>query len=281
MAEPMNDEGVLTVDGLRVHCAHDRLVDVVELVPNPRNPNKHGEEQTKVLARIIKHQGWRAPIVVSKLSGYIVAGHGRLQAAKLLGLTQVPVNYQHFNTSADEDAHLLADNRIAELADLDLEEVAAILSDIKDDIDPSLTGFDDKEVEALLEGNFEVVDPDYEPKDKHADEYSKDEKGSLISLLNVVIADPKHEVGQGDLWMLGRHYLTCSSVFKDYAVWMPLIEEAGPDALFVPYPSPMTAVGNNTKDKTLVMVVPDPYVAGHILDRYVEVNGEGSVTKVR
>lgn len=266
-------------DGIPVHCAYDKIVDVVELVPNPRNPNKHGDEQTKVLSRIIKHQGWRAPIVVSKLSGYIVAGHGRLQAAKLLGVSEVPVNYQHFDTSADEDAHLLADNRIAELAELDLEEVAAIMADIKDDIDLSLTGFDDDEFNALLEGDYASVDPDYEPKNK--DGSVDNEKGSLISLLNVVVADPKHEVGTGDLWMLGHHYLSCTSVFKDFREWMPLIEEAGPNALFVPYPSPMTAVGDNTKEKTLVMVVPDPYVAGHILDRYVEVNGEGSVSKVR
>lgn len=274
-------EGVTFADGIQVHCAHDRIVDVVELVPNPRNPNKHGDEQTKLLARIIKHQGWRAPIVVSKLSGYIVAGHGRLQAAKLLGVSEVPVNFQHFDTSADEDAHLLADNRIAELAELDLEEVAAILADISDDIDLALTGFDDKETEALMAGDYASVDPNFEPKNKSQQE-TDNEKGSLISLLNVVVSDPKHEVGIGDLWMLNsRHYLSCTSVFKDFKVWMPLLDEAGPDALFVPYPSPMTALGNNTHEKVLVMVVPDPYVAGHILDRFTEVNGEGSVLKVR
>ena len=47
--------------GIAVHCAHDKLVDVVNLIPNPRNPNKHGDKQVAMLAKIIRHQGWRAP----------------------------------------------------------------------------------------------------------------------------------------------------------------------------------------------------------------------------
>ena len=46
-------------DGTDVHCAHDAMVDVTELVPNPRNPNKHGDKQIALLAKIIRHQGWR------------------------------------------------------------------------------------------------------------------------------------------------------------------------------------------------------------------------------
>ena len=93
-----------------IHCAHDRLADIASLIPNPRNPNKHGDKQIALLAKIIRHQGWRAPVVVSKRSGFIVAGHGRLEAAKLLQVQTVPVNDQEFETEADEWAHLVADN---------------------------------------------------------------------------------------------------------------------------------------------------------------------------
>ena len=56
--------GTVQASGIPVHCAHDEIVDVEALVPNPRNPNRHSDEQIRLLAKIIKHQGWRAPITV-------------------------------------------------------------------------------------------------------------------------------------------------------------------------------------------------------------------------
>lgn len=64
-----------------VFCAHDEIVDTLKLVPNPKNPNKHPQEQIELLTRIIKATGWRQPITVSKRSGFVVKGHGRLLAA--------------------------------------------------------------------------------------------------------------------------------------------------------------------------------------------------------
>jgi hypothetical protein len=128
--------------GIPVHCAADTLIDVADLVPNPRNPNKHGDKQVALLAKIIRYQGWRAPIVVSNQSGFIVSGHGRYQAARLLNVELVPVNFQNFKSPADERAHLLADNRIAELAQLEDNALRTILDELKDDdFDLELTGF--------------------------------------------------------------------------------------------------------------------------------------------
>jgi len=128
---------------IKIHCAHDRLVDVTELVANPRNPNKHSDEQVALLAKIIRHQGWRSPVVVSKRSGFIVAGHGRFEAGKLLGCQSVPCNFQDFETEADEWAHMVADNRIAELAETDDAELKALLGELAaQNVDMDLTGFD-------------------------------------------------------------------------------------------------------------------------------------------
>jgi hypothetical protein len=134
-----------------VHCAHLRLADVTSLIPNPRNPNKHGDTQVALLAKVIRHQGWRAPITISKRSGFIVTGHGRLEAAKLLQVAEVPVDEQDFATEADEWAHVIADNRIAELADADramLRELAEELD--TGDFDMGLTGFDAEALEELM-----------------------------------------------------------------------------------------------------------------------------------
>jgi len=134
-----------------VRCSFTKMEDVVNLVPHPSNPNKHGDAQVALLAKIIRHQGWRAPITISKRSGFIVSGHGRLQAALLLQVEQVPVDEQDFATEADEWAHLVADNRIAELAETD----GAMLKDILGDLDTGafdmdLTGFDNQELERVI-----------------------------------------------------------------------------------------------------------------------------------
>lgn len=72
----------ILADGIGVWCAYDKLVKVEELIPHPKNPNTHPQSQIKILAQNIRYHGWRHPIVVSKLSGYIVAGHGRLGSGK-------------------------------------------------------------------------------------------------------------------------------------------------------------------------------------------------------
>jgi ParB-like chromosome segregation protein Spo0J len=135
-----------------IRCSYKELRDPATLVAHPRNPNRHGARQIDLLARIIRHQGWRNPIVVSERSGFVVAGHGRLQAAHQLGLAAVPVDVQEFATEADEWAHLVADNRIAELAEMDQDGLGELLRDLgdADDFDLELTGFDAAELDRML-----------------------------------------------------------------------------------------------------------------------------------
>ena len=108
---------------MKINCAHTDVVDIDTLVGHPRNPNKHGEKQIKLLAKIMSHQGWRHPVTVSASSGFVIAGHGRIEAARLNGWDQIPVDVQDFATEAEEYAHMVADNKIAELSNLDLQMV--------------------------------------------------------------------------------------------------------------------------------------------------------------
>lgn len=125
-------------------CACTERRDPAGLVPHPRNPNTHPPDQIRLLARIIGHQGWRNPIVVSARSGFVVSGHGRLQAALQLGAPEVPVDVQDFATEADEWAHLVADNRLAELAEMERGELDALLREIDAaGLDVELAGFED------------------------------------------------------------------------------------------------------------------------------------------
>ena len=140
-----------TDSSVAVNCAYVRMERTDSLKPNPRNPNTHPEEQIKLLANIIAKTGWRSPIVVSKRSGFVVKGHGRLMAAQLLGLKSVPVDFQDYDSDEAELADMVADNRIAELAEFD----RAILKDILADLDNGandmlMTGFDIAAIESLM-----------------------------------------------------------------------------------------------------------------------------------
>jgi DNA modification methylase len=176
-----------------VYCAHNELADITTLVPNPRNPNQHPQKQIELLAKIIKNQGWRAPITVSNRSGFVVRGHGRLLAAQFLGVSQVPVDRQDYSTEAAEWADLIADNRIAELSQIDDALLASLLSEINTaDFDINLAGFSDKQIDNLL-------------ADFNTDEVREDNFDPAAAAGK--ITEPRTKLG--DVWQLGRHRLMC------------------------------------------------------------------------
>jgi len=179
---------------LKVYCAYDEMVDIAKLVPNPRNPNQHSDRQIELLAKIIEHQGWRVPITVSKRSGFVVRGHGRLLAAKALGLDKVPVDYQDYASEAEEWADLIADNRIAELSQMDNALLKDLLEEIDTgEIDLTLTGFDEEEIKNLMTQYFPEDESDVKEDDFDPDEVAEEIKEPITK--------------SGDLWRLGRHFL--------------------------------------------------------------------------
>lgn len=127
------------------------LVPIEEIIENPRNPNTHDANQINLLAKIIEFQGWRLPIVVSNRSGFIVRGHGRLMSARKMGLDSVPVSYQEYSSEAQEHADLIADNRIAELAEIDRDQLKDIIEELDSgELDLDVTGFDNSSLEQLM-----------------------------------------------------------------------------------------------------------------------------------
>lgn len=181
-----------------VMCAHDEIVDIAKLVPNPKNPNKHPDNQIQALGKIIRQTGWRAPITVSTRSGFIVKGHGRLAAAMLEDMRAVPVDYQDYTSEAEEFADLVADNRIAELAEIDHRMLADIFADIDTgEIPLEATGYTEEEMESLITGLSEALHNDLdEPEDVPDD-----------------IPEPptpeKTITKKGDLWILGSYRVMC------------------------------------------------------------------------
>lgn len=165
---------------MKINCAYDELVDVSKLVPNPKNNNKHPKEQIERLAKIIEFQGQRAPIVVSNRSGFIVKGHGRLEAIKLLGWEKCAVDYQDYESEAQEYSDMVADNQIATWAEFDTQMLLDELPSL--DIDTDMLGM--VEIPTLDEEEKEVVEDE-------------------------VPEEVETRCKRGDIWKLGEHRLMC------------------------------------------------------------------------
>lgn len=156
-----------------VCCAHTKMVDAEDLKPHPQNPNTHPEGQLNLLEKIIRQTGWRNPVVVSKQTGYIVKGHARAAVAKKNGWP-VPVDVQSYKTPASEIADMLADNRIAELADLNLSMVKDLVAELDTgDFDLDLTGFSAPELERLM--SYDAIPQGNKPIDEEAMSNTKNE----------------------------------------------------------------------------------------------------------
>lgn len=120
------------------------------LKPYERNARTHSDAQIEQIANAIREYGWTVPILATK-EGRIIAGHGRVQAASSLGLTQVPVMVAEGWTDAQVRAYTLADNRLALNAGWDAEILAVELDDLRDlGVDLQTLGFEPAELNDLI-----------------------------------------------------------------------------------------------------------------------------------
>jgi len=161
---------------------------VETLIPYAKNARTHSDEQVAQIAGSIKEFGFNNPVLVDKENS-VIAGHGRLMAARKLGMDKVPVVKLEHLTESQRKAYVLADNRIALNSGWDTFMLSLELQDLKDDIDLSLLGFDPDELDALLnpiEETEGLTDEDAVPD---------------------VPDEPKTKLG--DIYILGNHRLMC------------------------------------------------------------------------
>lgn len=188
----------------QTNVAHSRLshlqvkrqihtAEISSLKPNPKNSRTHSKKQIQQIAASIRQFGFNNPILIDA-AGMIVAGHGRLEAAKILGLQSVPTLSVDHLSDVEKRAFMLADNKIAELAgwDLDIlavefEELSVEFADLE--IDLECTGFATGEIDQIVSD--------------HDDRFSEAVEDELPEPLNESVSK------RGDVWCLGSHRLLC------------------------------------------------------------------------
>lgn len=169
------------------------LRPIADLVPYDRNARTHSKQQIAQIARSIERFGFTNPVLVDDEGG-IIAGHGRVAAAKQLGWVKVPTLPLSHLSEDEKRAYILADNKLAENAGWDEELLAIELQGLIDvDFDLDLTGFSTTEIDIVLDG----------PLDKGPTEV--DER--LDAVPDLTDGPPVSRLG--DLWLLGRHRLLC------------------------------------------------------------------------
>jgi DNA modification methylase len=168
-------------------------VDINRLVPCARNARTHSKEQILQLRASLREFGFVNPVILDK-DFNIIAGHGRVMAAKAEGLTEIPCVFVEHLTDAQKKAYILADNRLALSAGWDEELLALEFADLKDlGFDLDLTGFDAGEIEKLFAAEKDAAEDSF-------DVAAELEKPTFSKL--------------GDIWTLGRHRVICGDSTK-------------------------------------------------------------------
>lgn len=165
-----------------------QLISTEKLIPYVNNARTHSAEQINKLRSSLREFGFINPVIIDR-DFNVIAGHGRIEAAKAEGIPEVPCVFADYLTEAQKKAYILADNRMALDAGWDEELLRAEIEALQaESFDVGLTGFDESEIADLFETDSEVKDDDF-------DVDAELEKPPVTK--------------SGDLWLLGNHRLVC------------------------------------------------------------------------
>ena len=229
----------LAGDGSKATNRQISLLAINELVPAPDNPRKHDRAQVRIIAKSIDAFGFNAPLLIDKYRK-IIAGHARYEAAKLLGLDQVPVIFLDHLTEAQAKAYRLADNQLATRSKWNDDLVAQQLKELSElvlDFDIEAIGFELPELDVRIQSLDDLAEID------GAVEFDAP-TGPAVS-------------APGDLWFLESHRLFCGNALESTAYDILMENEKAAAAITdMPYNVPIDghATGNGkTKHREFLM----------------------------
>ena len=170
-----------------------KLVPITKLIPYVNNARTHSPSQINKLRSSLREFGFINPVIIDRDYG-VIAGHGRILAAKEEGITEVPCVFADHLTEAQKKAYIIADNRMAMDAGWDEELLRVEIEALQaENFDPLLTGFDEKELSKLFDDGLDAKEDDFDVESE---------------LQKPTFSKP------GDVWTLGRHRLVCGDSTK-------------------------------------------------------------------
>lgn len=235
------------------------------LHPFPGNPRVGDVEAVR---KSLRRFGQQKPVVYHLRRGkrIIIAGNHTYLAALAEDWPELAAA-EFTGTKKEADAYALADNRTGDLGTYDYDNLLKLIGEVGDTellADASYEAEDIRALERIIE-------------DAQPFEGAPASDGSLLALTDVTMGDPVHEVEWGEVYRMGPHVLIVADVMTDWHLWQPYLAAADDDALFLPYPGPYAPLSSKAEARALVMVQPDTFLAGHVLDKYQAVRGPDSI----
>lgn len=239
-----------------------------------KNPRTHPPEQIVYIKSLMLEFGWvGGPILIDEKRNEMIAGHGRLSSAEELlaeghaKFAAAPVIIARGWTDQQIDAYRIADNQSALLSAWNEQLLTEQAIELKNHGMLPLLGFPEQQLIDL--GILSTQDQN---------QISNEDRHALLRLVDIAIADPKYPVTRGDHFRLHkRHHLIVVNVITEWPIWSKHLSDG---VLFCPYAGVFVPFSLKARDHILLMVQPDPYIAGHILDRFINVHGKRSVEKI-
>jgi ParB-like chromosome segregation protein Spo0J len=176
---------------------------IEDIKPDPRNPRIHSRKQIRKLANAIREFGFNTPLLLGS-GAKLLAGHARLEACKLLGLTEIPTISLEHMTEAQARAFIVSDNRLSELSEWDDRLLAEHLKDLSElalDFSIELTGFEVGEIDLRIESLNCGAEGEADPADAIAG----------------AIPENRHVTRPNDCWLLGEHRVLCANALDENA----------------------------------------------------------------
>ena len=237
-------------------------VAVDSLKPYPGNPRRG---DVTAIAASIERNGVYKPIVVQRTTRTILAGNHTWQAAKSLGMDTIDVVW----SDADDDTArriVLVDNATNDRATYDWHELDVLLADL-DDL--AGTGYSQDDLALIAERAAAMDDLVDDEDDDRAPT-----TGELLELSHVTVPEPTHKCHHGQVWKVGQHTLVIAKINDEHHLWRHLLTDG---VRFAPFPEPYFTLSDVARDTPLLLVQPNTYLAGHLLDKHAAAFGEASV----
>lgn len=258
-----------------------RRIEYVPLDELPEaevNPKGHDDG---LLDESFDRFGYMEPVLIDERTGRLVGGHGRkhrlvarhaagqeppdgIEVRKRDGAWLVPVVRGWASLNDDEaTAALVVLNQATVAGGWQRDVLGSLLDDLRSRSVP-LTGigFNDADVDLML-SEAPNLTPDDDP-----------DRSALLAAADITVGEPQQAVEVGQRWRLGWHVLVVADVMTGWPAWRDLLEG---DALFCPYPGPFVALAPKATEVRMVLVQPETYIAGHIIDKWRSIHGDDSV----